>query len=75
MDAQRASLQILLARRAKKACAPADGVSELQSLEQSDIFNLATDGQNLDRQQNSGTEFDGPCFAAIFALLARGLRA
>jgi hypothetical protein len=51
-------------------------MSELFLLEQSDIFNLATDGQNfLIRQQNSGTEFDGLCFGAIFALLARGLRA
>jgi hypothetical protein len=36
------------------------------------IFKTGLDGQNLTRQQNGGTEFDGCCFAAIFALLARG---
>jgi hypothetical protein len=48
-------------------------MSELLLLEQSDIFKLATDGQNLTRQQKGGrSKFDATCFAAIFALLARG---
>jgi hypothetical protein len=47
-------------------------VSEIFLLEAVELFSTAPDGQNLIRQQNSGPEFDGLCFAAIFALLARG---
>jgi hypothetical protein len=36
------------------------------------IFKPERNRQNLARQQNGGPRFDGRCFAAIFALLARG---
>jgi hypothetical protein len=36
------------------------------------IFKPERDRQNLNRQQNGGARFDGRCFAAILALLARG---
>jgi hypothetical protein len=62
--------------KAEKACAAKAAVTELLGLEQSNIFKPAADGQNLTRQQNDGrSTFDAIRFAAIFALLARGLRA